>query len=97
MRLNRLTHKQGEAILTAYTDLQIPLATVSWQQIVPLARQFERLAYDAAYLGLAQTSNQPFITADKRLYNAIKAQLLWVQWLGDYQALTPATGESPVE
>jgi predicted nucleic acid-binding protein len=97
MRRARLTTAQGEAILTAFTDLQIPLASVNWHHALPRARQFNRSAYDAAYLGLAQVSGQPFITADERLYNAVQSHLPWVQWLGAYQAATPNNGETTEE
>lgn len=43
-------------------------------------------AYDAHYLALAETNDCPFWTADKRLFNAVRDELDWVCWLGDYQA-----------
>lgn len=97
IRRARLTNEQGETILDAFTDLQIPLATVSWKQALPLARQFNRSVYDAAYLGLAQMSGQVFITADERLYNAVRPHLPWVQWLDTYQTTTPTNGETTEE
>ena len=57
---------------------------VTWQQVLPLALRFDRSAYDAAYLALAETSEQPLITGDRRLYNAVHEHLDWVQWMGDY-------------
>ncbi|NJP07809.1 MAG: type II toxin-antitoxin system VapC family toxin [Chloroflexaceae bacterium] len=97
IRRSRLTTVQGEAILTAFTDLHIPLATVGWQQVLFLARQFNCSAYDAAYLGLAQISGQSLITADERLYNAVQPHLSWIHWLGDYQAGTFTNGETTTE
>ncbi len=52
--------------------------------MLPLARRFERSAYDAAYLTLAQKLDEPFITGDERLYHAVHAHLDWVRWLEDY-------------
>jgi predicted nucleic acid-binding protein len=53
----------------------------AWQ----LAHQFNRpAAYDAHYLALAEMSQCPFWTADERLYNAVRHELHWVQWLGNY-------------
>ena len=57
---------------------------VSWRQVLPLALRFDRSAYDAAYLALAETSEQSLITGDRRLYYAVHEHLDWVQWVGDY-------------
>ena len=50
-----------------------------------MAQQFNRSAYDAAYLTLAENLGTQLITGDRRLYNAVSAQLPWVLWIGDYQ------------
>lgn len=48
-----------------------------------LARRFNRpTAYDCFYLALAQHQGCPLWTGDKRLYNAVKKELGWVQFLG---------------
>lgn len=46
-----------------------------------LACQYGRTIYDALYLALAQQRGCEFVTADERLYNAVKDQLPWVKWL----------------
>jgi predicted nucleic acid-binding protein len=46
-----------------------------------LACQHGRTVYDALYLALAQQRGCDFVTADERLYNAVKDQLPWVKWL----------------
>ncbi|MBI3942280.1 MAG: type II toxin-antitoxin system VapC family toxin [Chloroflexi bacterium] len=40
-------------------------------------------AYDTAYLALAQMQQCDFWTADEKLYNATKAHLPWVRWIGE--------------
>ncbi len=50
-----------------------------------MANRFNRpQAYDSHYLALAEILGLELWTADKRLYNAVKHDLSWVKWLGDY-------------
>jgi predicted nucleic acid-binding protein len=83
-RRGRIGDGQAEAILETLDGLQIALQPVPWQYILPLAVRFDRTAYDAAYLALAQASEQPLVTGDARLYHAVRDQLAWVYWIGDY-------------
>jgi hypothetical protein len=48
------------------------------------ARRFDGSAYAATYVALVEAFAQPLITGDLRLYRAVREQLEWVQWLGDY-------------
>ena len=84
-RRGRISDEQAGNILTSFEGLGIALKPVTWQQMLPLARRFDRSAYDAAYLALAETCKQRLITGDRRLYNAVHEHLDWVQWIGDYQ------------
>jgi predicted nucleic acid-binding protein len=88
-RRGRIHDEQADEILAALEGLRIDLKPVSWQQIFPLAVRFDRSAYDAAYLALAQGSEQPLVTGDVRLYNAVHEHLDWVQWIGDYPQAGP--------
>lgn len=63
-----------------------------------LAHQFGLpAAYDAHYLALAEREGCDYWTADQRLWNAVKATLPWVRWLGNYTlaASAPASPSSP--
>jgi predicted nucleic acid-binding protein len=53
--------------------------------MLALAQRFDRSAYDAAYLALAEATGQEMITGDERLYRAVERELAWVRWIGDYQ------------
>ncbi len=51
-----------------------------------LARRFNRpTAYDMHYLALADMNRCPFWTADQRLFNAVRTEVTWIHWLGDFQ------------
>jgi predicted nucleic acid-binding protein len=85
MRRERITAEQGEDILASFEGLSIALEPVTWQQMLSLAQRFDRSVYDAAYLALAEATGQPLTTGDRRMYNAVRERLDWVQWIGDYR------------
>jgi len=60
---------------------------VAWQQVLPMARRFDRSAYDAAYLALAEAQGATLITGDLRLYSAVRDHLDWVRWIGSSERL----------
>lgn len=49
-----------------------------------MARQYGLSPYDCAYMALAEKEKSDLYTGDKRLFNAVKNQLSWVKWIGDY-------------
>jgi predicted nucleic acid-binding protein len=85
-RRGRISGTQADQILKAAAGLEIELLPLDWGESLPLARQFNRSAYDAAYLSLAQRLGERLITADERLYNAVHPKLEWVEWLGNHNA-----------
>jgi predicted nucleic acid-binding protein len=84
-RRGRITSAQADEIMQTVVDLDIELLPLDWGEMLPLAREYNRSAYDAAYLTLAQRAGESLVTGDKRLYNAVKGKLEWVVWMGDYQ------------
>jgi predicted nucleic acid-binding protein len=83
-RRKRITAAQTDEILQAFAGLEIEIIPQFLGEMLPLARQFNCSAYDAAYLALAEVRKEPFITADERLYHTVRAQLDWVIWIRDY-------------
>jgi predicted nucleic acid-binding protein len=77
-----------EKILTAiegFLNLEIKLMNLShiYSNVLHYCRIYNRSAYDASYLALAEEAGVDLITADEGLYNVVKKDLKWVKWLGD--------------
>jgi predicted nucleic acid-binding protein len=82
-RRGRLSSGDAEGILSAIEGLGIALFPVAWRDMLPLALRYDRSAYDAAYLALAQSRGEPLVTNDLRLHNAVRGELDWVLRLGE--------------
>jgi predicted nucleic acid-binding protein len=79
---------QEDKILLAadgFFSLELSLRDLSlyYQKVIHYSKACNRSAYDASYLGLADEEKIPLITADKGLFNTVKKDLKWVNWLGD--------------
>ena len=83
-RRGRVSRSQADEILQAFAGLDIEIIPQTWGEMLPLARRFNRSAYDAAYLALAEARKEALVTADECLYNAVHGQLDWVIWIRDY-------------
>ncbi|MBI5674552.1 MAG: type II toxin-antitoxin system VapC family toxin [Nitrospirae bacterium] len=54
------------------------------ERIFDISIKHSRSAYDAAYIALAESRNLPFITADKKLFNSLKKDFAFVNWIENY-------------
>ncbi|MCS7010978.1 MAG: type II toxin-antitoxin system VapC family toxin [Anaerolineales bacterium] len=81
-RCGKVSEAQVGQMLAALKRLELELWPLDWEEILPLARQANCSAYDAAYLALARRKGEPLITADERLYNTVAGQFPWVRQLG---------------
>lgn len=85
-RRGRITRSQADRIIQSFGNLDIEIIPQPWGEMLPLARQYDRSAYDAAYLSLAERLGEPLVTGDERLYNAVKGKLDFVLYIADFQA-----------
>ena len=75
--------EEAESILVELRtwDLELIASDKLLDDALRLAYEHQRTVYDALYLALAQREGCDLITADERLYNAVKNQLPWVKGL----------------
>ncbi len=83
-RRGRINPDQADRVIEAFANLDIEFVPQPLGGMLPLARQYNLSAYDAAYLDLAQSSDESLVTGDQRLYNSVKGSLEGVIWIGDY-------------
>jgi predicted nucleic acid-binding protein len=83
----RLSESDAAAALAAFA--QYTMVRYDFTGIASLtfhwSGQYQRSAYDRAYLALAHAQGVWLVTGDNRLFNAVGQVLSWVKWLGDYQ------------
>lgn len=87
----RVDLKDAQAALREFDAFNLPEYKVPIQEVLKTAHTYNRSAYDAAYLTLAKIEHIPLVTADKRLYSALRDRLPWLVWVKD--ALHP--GDTP--
>jgi predicted nucleic acid-binding protein len=83
-RRGRLREELIISALEGFLNLGIETVRISdlYSRVLHFCRIYNRSAYDASYLALAEAEKIEFITADETLYNAVKKDLKWVKWLG---------------
>lgn len=93
--------KDAREVLAAMNTLKLEERGVEGleERILGITQRYQRKAYDGTYLALAEHEGAPLITGDERLYNAVKGELPWVRWIGEYKAIAekrPKLPHSPV-
>ncbi len=83
-RMGRVNEEVTKNAFNAFLDLEINFLNpfLDYQDIISLARTFDRSVYDASYLAVANERGIDFVTGDKRLFNAVSKELKSVKWIG---------------
>jgi predicted nucleic acid-binding protein len=81
----RIQEKKIFTAIDGFMSLEIKLINLSlyYPKVIHYCKIYNRSAYDASYLALADDEGISLVTADKGLYNVVKKDLKWVEWLSD--------------
>lgn len=63
----RITHDQANTLGHAFLELDIPIETVTYEEVFALAEKEKLSVYDASYLWLARSRRAKLYTFDKAL------------------------------
>lgn len=73
---------QSASPLVTSSLMRLLVQDVPCAEVLKLTESLNRPAtYDTSYLALAQAERVPLVTADRRLYNALKGRFKWVRWI----------------
>lgn len=79
-RKSRIESKELESAIEGFIELGISLfdTTSIYKRTLHFVETYKRSAYDAVYLSLSEDKQVPYLTANLRLYNAVKDKIKWV-------------------
>jgi predicted nucleic acid-binding protein len=84
----RLVTEQINEIIDEIKEIEINLLPIGdIQRLFDISIKYGCSTYDAAYILIAESHNMKMITADARLYNAVKGKIPGVVWFEDYRKL----------
>lgn len=71
--------------IDGFASLEIKIRDIShlYSNILRYCKVYNCSAYYASYLSVAEAEGIPLITADEKLYNKIRKDLKWINWVGD--------------
>ena len=84
-RKGRINEKKVIASISGFINLGIQFVDVAGLEarVLHFCRAYDRSAYDASYLAVAEQESLALVTGDERLYNSIKGKAKWVKWIGE--------------
>lgn len=84
-RKGRIAEERILSSISGFLNLGITFLDVAGLQarVLHFCRVYNRSAYDASYLAVAEQESLTLVTGDERLYNSTKGNARWVTWIGD--------------
>ena len=84
-KMGRIDLKDRDAAVNNFLHIEITKIDIGklFETILFIATKYNRSCYDSAYLALSQIIKEPFVTSDKRLYNAVKKGISSIVWIED--------------
>jgi predicted nucleic acid-binding protein len=86
-RQKRIASDKAVEAMGNLLALGLELREVAPLRVLELALRYNLAAYDAAYLALAEAEGCELWTGDRPFYEAVKGELPWVRWIGDYASV----------
>jgi len=84
-RQKRIAPEKAIEALGNLIALGVQLKEVEPLRILEASLRYNLAAYDAAYLALAEAEKCDLWTGDRSFYQAVKGEVAWVKWIGDYR------------
>jgi predicted nucleic acid-binding protein len=83
-RKGRIAEEKVFSSISGFLNLGITFVDVAGLEarVLHFCRVYDRSAYDASYLAVAEQDSLALVTGDERLYNSTKGKAAWVKWIG---------------
>jgi predicted nucleic acid-binding protein len=83
-RKGRIAEEKVFFSISGFLNLGITFVDVAGLEarVLHFCRVYDRSAYDASYLAVAEQDSLALVTGDERLYNSTKGKAAWVKWIG---------------
>lgn len=88
-RMARLQKEKARELMSEILGVELVKEDIDAlkERIFDLAAKYGRSAYDGAYVAVAESKRFPFLTADKKLYNALKHHFPFIKRIEQYDEI----------